>query len=123
SSSTQLEDLLPTAPGSLAIVTSRRRLAGLDGVHPEPLAVLPAAEATALLARIVGDRIAAEPEAAAEVVRRCGGLPLAIRLAGARLAHRPRWRVADLVRRLGESALPELAAEDRTVASAFALSY
>jgi tetratricopeptide (TPR) repeat protein len=57
------------------------------------------------------------------VVRRCGGLPLAVRLAGARLAHRPRWRVADLLSRLGESALPELAAEKRTVGSAFALSY
>ncbi|MEU4428845.1 tetratricopeptide repeat protein, partial [Actinoplanes sp. NPDC024001] len=50
-------------------------------------------------------------------------LPLAIRLAGARLAHRPRWRVADLVRRLGEAVLPELAVEDRTVGNAFALSY
>ncbi|SNY04627.1 AfsR/SARP family transcriptional regulator [Paractinoplanes atraurantiacus] len=122
-SSAQLSDLLPTAPGSLALVTGRRRLIGLDGVHPESLAVLPHAEAVALLARIVGDRVDAEPEAAAEVARRCGGLPLAVRLAGSRLAHRPRWRVADLVRRLGESALPELAAEDRSVASAFAVSY
>ncbi|GAA0482414.1 SARP family transcriptional regulator [Paractinoplanes deccanensis] len=122
-SSAQLSDLLPTAPGNLALVTGRRRLAGLDGVHPESLAVLPHAEAVELLARIVGDRVTAEPEAAAEVARRCGGLPLALRLAGARLAHRPRWRVADLVSRLGESALPELAAEDRSVASAFAVSY
>ncbi|WP_250028261.1 AfsR/SARP family transcriptional regulator [Paractinoplanes maris] len=122
-SSAQLTDLLPTAPGSLALVTGRRRLLGLDGVHPESLSVLSADEAITLLARIAGARVWAEPEAGAEVVRRCGGLPLAIRLAGARLAHRPRWRVADLVRRLGGSALPELAAEDRSVAGAFALSY
>jgi DNA-binding SARP family transcriptional activator/tetratricopeptide (TPR) repeat protein len=122
-SSAQLADLLPTSAGSLALVTSRRRLAGLDGVHPESLAVLDEPEGVALLARIAGDRVGAEPEAAAEVVRRCGRLPLALRLAGSRLAHRPRWRVADLVRRLGGSALPELSAEDRTVVSAFALSY
>ncbi|MCU7727227.1 tetratricopeptide repeat protein [Actinoplanes sp. KI2] len=122
-SSAQLADLLPTAPGSAALVTSRRRLLGLDGVHPVQLAVLSPGDALALLARIAGGRIAAESAAAAEVVRRCGGLPLALRLAGARLAHRPRWQVADLVRRLGESALPDLAAEDRSVAAAFALSY
>jgi DNA-binding SARP family transcriptional activator/tetratricopeptide (TPR) repeat protein len=122
-SSAQLAELLPTAPGSAALVTSRRRLMGLDGVHPEQLAVLSPADALALLARIAGGRIAAESTAAAEMARRCGGLPLALRLAGARLAHRPQWRVADLVRRLGESALPELAAEDRSVAAAFALSY
>ncbi|MEU4425496.1 BTAD domain-containing putative transcriptional regulator, partial [Actinoplanes sp. NPDC024001] len=101
-SSAQVADLLPTSAGSLALVTSRRRLAGLDGVQPEPLPLLDTGESIALLTRIVGERVVAEPEAAAEVVRRCGGLPLAIRLAGARLAHRPRWRVADLVRRLGE---------------------
>ena len=122
-SSAQIADLIPTAPGNLALVTGRRRLVGLDGVHPESLPVLAPAEAVALLARIAGERVHAEPEAAAEVARRCGGLPLAVRLAGARLAHRSRWRVADLVRRLGESVLPELAAEDRSVADAFALSY
>ncbi len=122
-SSAQLADLMPTAPGSLALVTGRRRLLGLDGVHPESLSVLKPDEALVLLSRIAGERVWAEPEAAAEVIRRCGCLPLAIRLAGARLAHRPRWRVADLVRRLGDSALPELAAEDRSVANAFAVSY
>jgi DNA-binding SARP family transcriptional activator len=125
-STAQVAPLLPTAPGSLALVTSRRRLLGLDGVQPEPLPVLAEAEAVELLAKVAGpDRIQAEPAAAVEVVRRCGYLPLAIRLAGARLAHRRGWRVADLAGRLRQErpVLPELAAEERTVASAFALSY
>ncbi|MCW6007447.1 tetratricopeptide repeat protein [Micromonospora sp. CPCC 205371] len=125
-STAQVSPLLPAAPGCLALVTSRRRLVGLDGVHPEPLPVLAEPEAVELLARVAGpERIRSEPAAAADVVRRCGYLPLAIRLAGARLAHRRSWRVADLAGRLRQErpVLPELAAEDRTVASAFALSY
>lgn len=122
-STAQITPLLPGHGESLALITSRRRLTGLDGVRPESMQVLHETEAVALFARIVGDRAAEEPDAVVEVVRRCGRLPLAIRLAGARLAHRPRWRVADLLRRLGEAALPELVAEDRTVLSAFALSY
>jgi DNA-binding SARP family transcriptional activator/tetratricopeptide (TPR) repeat protein len=122
-SSTQVAPLIPAAPDVVVLVTSRRRLSGLDGVRPESLPVLAEAEAVELLRRIAGQRVAAEPAAALEVVRRCGCLPLAIRLAGARLAHRSRWRVSDLLRRLSEAALPELAAEDRTVAAAFALSY
>ena len=122
-SSAQVTPLLPGHGDSLVLVTSRRRLTGLDGVRPESVPVLDEPEASALFTRIVGARADAEPEAVREVVRRCGRLPLAIRLAGARLAHRPRWRVADLLRRLGEAALPELVAEDRTVLSAFALSY
>jgi DNA-binding SARP family transcriptional activator/tetratricopeptide (TPR) repeat protein len=122
-SSVQVGRLLPNSAGSLSLITSRRRLVGLDSVRLESLPVLDVSEAVELLGKIAGTRVAAEPTAALEVVHRCGRLPLAIRLAGSRLAHRPRWRVADLVRRLGESALPELTAEDRTVARAFALSY
>ncbi|WP_213453872.1 AfsR/SARP family transcriptional regulator [Rhizomonospora bruguierae] len=125
-SSAQVAPLLPAAPGVLVLVTSRRRLLGLDGVQPEPLPALSAGEAVRLLATVAGEgRVRAEPAAAAEVVRRCGYLPLAIRLAGARLAHRPRWRIADLADRLARdrAVLPELAAEHRTVASAFHLSY
>ena len=122
-SSAQVVDLLPASPGTLVLVTSRRRLLSLDSVHPESLPVLAESEALTLLARIAGDRVLAESDAATDLVRRCGGLPLAIRLAGARLAHRPRWRVADLVHRFGTLALPELAAEARTVAGAFALSF
>lgn len=121
--SAQVRPLLPGSNGCLVLVTSRRRLTGIDGVRPTSIPVLTETEGVDLLSRIVGARVAAEPDAALEVVRRCGALPLAIRLAGARLAHRPWWHVSDLVRRLDEAVLPALAAEDRTVASAFALSY
>ena len=121
--SAQVRPLLPGAGDNLTLVTSRGRLTGLDGVRPESIRVLTERDAVDLFTQIVGDRARAEPAAAAEVVRRCGLLPLAVRLAGARLARRRGWRVEDLLRRLGEAALPELASEDRTVAAAFTLSY
>ncbi|GAB3854416.1 hypothetical protein GCM10029963_47380 [Micromonospora andamanensis] len=69
--------------------------------------------------------MAAEPEAALAVVESCGHLPLAIRLAGSRLAHRPNWRVADLAKLLASNArrLDHLTSGDRSVAGAFAASY
>ncbi len=122
----QVAPLLPSGAGCLTLITSRRRLVGLDEGRPLSLPVLDADEAIELLGRVAGDdRVAAEPVAAAEVVRRCGYLPLAIRLAGARLVHRPRWRIADLADRLGgaRDALAELAVGQRSVGDAFALSY
>ncbi|MFG1675592.1 BTAD domain-containing putative transcriptional regulator [Micromonospora sp. NPDC049282] len=124
--SAQVEPLLPNGPDCLVLITSRRRLLGLDEGRPSSLPVLDRDEAVELLGRIVGrDRIAAEPAAAVEVARRCGHLPLALRLAAARLAHRPNWRVADLAERLATSTDPlaELAAGERSVGQAFALSY
>ena len=125
-SAAQVAPLLPNGRDCLTLITSRRRLTGLDGGKPSSLTVLDSEEAVELLARVVGaDRVAAEPDAAAEVVHRCGHLPLAIRLAGARLAHRPRWRIADLAERLvpGGAPLAEFAVGERSVAQAFALSY
>ncbi|MFI7431032.1 BTAD domain-containing putative transcriptional regulator [Micromonospora sp. NPDC049836] len=125
-SAEQVAPLLPSGAENVVLVTSRRRLFGLDDGRPSSLPVLDADEAVELLARVAGgDRVAAEPAAAAEVVRRCGYLPLAIRLAGARLAHRPRWRIADLAERLsaGRDPLAELGAGERSVGQAFALSY
>ncbi|RZT81470.1 DNA-binding SARP family transcriptional activator [Micromonospora violae] len=122
----QVAPLLPNGSHCLVLITSRRRLIGLDEGRPSSLPVLDADEAIELLARVAGaERVAAEPEAAAEVALRCGHLPLAIRLAGARLAHRPRWRVADLAERLvaGAGPLAELTAGQRSVGQAFALSY
>ncbi|WCN81191.1 AfsR/SARP family transcriptional regulator [Micromonospora sp. LH3U1] len=122
----QVGPLLPNGSHCLVLITSRRRLVGLDEGRPSSLPVLDADEAIELLGRVAGvERIVAEPEAAAEVARRCGHLPLAIRLAGARLAHRPSWRVADLAERMvaGAGPLAELAAGQRSVGQAFALSY
>ncbi|MBB6568888.1 hypothetical protein HPO96_35970 [Kribbella sandramycini] len=121
---TQVAPLLPGGP-SLVIVTSRSRLPNLAGARPLSLAVLPEAEATTLFARQVGaDRAAAEPDAVAHIVRICAGLPLALRLSGARLAHRTAWPIAHLSAQLANTRgrLPQLFA-DREVALAFRMSH
>jgi DNA-binding SARP family transcriptional activator len=125
-STDQISPLLPTTPGSVVLVTTRRRLPALEARPPEPLPILTEEKAIRLLALTAGEaRVNREPDAAREVVRRCGCLPLAIRLAGARLAQRRSWSVAELVHRLKGQAtvIPELAAEQQTVARAFAASY
>ncbi|GAA1031271.1 hypothetical protein GCM10009557_26030 [Virgisporangium ochraceum] len=125
-SAAQVRPLLTTAPGCATIVTSRRRLTGLDRVTSICLEELsPDAAATLFSTVLGGDRAAAEPVAVADVVRLCGYLPLAIQLAGARLRHRPSWTVEHLASRLSDRhrRLTELSAEDRSVASALALSY
>ncbi|WP_213453317.1 AfsR/SARP family transcriptional regulator [Rhizomonospora bruguierae] len=95
--------LLPADPGCGAIVTSRRALVGLDGathLHLEPLSE---PEALDMLRQLLGARrVAAEPDAVAEVARWCGYLPLALRAAAARFAARPRWPLAELARRLAD---------------------
>ncbi|WP_280305723.1 tetratricopeptide repeat protein [Nocardia neocaledoniensis] len=102
----QVRLLLPGAGDSVALITSRNRLLGLDEVPPVTLDVLSAAESAELLARASGDgpdgRLAKDPDAAAEVLRLCGHLPLALRLAAARLRHRPGWSVGILVERMAE---------------------
>ncbi|MGC5378356.1 AfsR/SARP family transcriptional regulator [Micromonospora sp. DT68] len=125
-SSEQILPLLPTDPTAVVLVTSRRRLAHPDVAPSQTLPVMNPEESVDLLALTVGRaRVDAEPEAAAEVVRQCGHLPLAIRLAGARLAHRRNWRLADLAEQMtaGAPALHHLAQEESTVAKAFAASY
>jgi hypothetical protein len=84
---------LPASTGCAVLVTSRRVLSSLEGAAHLHLDVLSAADAVELLGRLAGDpRVAAEPTAAGEVAHWCGYLPLALRIAGARLAARPRWR-------------------------------
>jgi DNA-binding SARP family transcriptional activator len=121
----QVLPLLPGASASLVIVTSRRRIAGLDGVRPVSLDVLSAVESRRLITAVVGARAAADPVATAEVARLCGHLPLALRLAAARLAHRPTWSVADLADRLRRAhpAAVDLAVDGRSPQAAFELSY
>ncbi|WP_307847060.1 BTAD domain-containing putative transcriptional regulator [Micromonospora sp. D93] len=125
-SSEQIMPLLPAEPTTVVLVTSRRRLSHPDAGPSRTLPVMSPQESVDLLCLSVGrDRVEAEPDAAAEVVRRCGYLPLAIRLAGARLAHRRGWRLADLVEQMAGDApvLHHLAQEESTVTGAFAASY
>ncbi|GAT71319.1 SARP family transcriptional regulator [Planomonospora sphaerica] len=122
----QVRPLLPGRPGSHTLITSRRRLPGLDNVTVLSLDVLPPAEAIALFTRIIGaERAHAERRTVEEVAGLCGYLPLALRIAAARLLHRPAWTVQDLAIRLGEQQrrLRELRAGDRDVAAAFTVSY
>ncbi|MEU8152864.1 BTAD domain-containing putative transcriptional regulator [Micromonospora sp. NPDC048986] len=125
-SSEQIMPLLPAEPTTVVVVTSRRRLSHPDAGPSRTLPVMNPQESVDLLRLSVGgDRVEAEPDAAVEVVRRCGYLPLAIRLAGARLAHRRGWRLADLVEQMAGDApvLHHLAQEESTVTGAFAASY
>ncbi|MFC4905712.1 AfsR/SARP family transcriptional regulator [Actinomadura gamaensis] len=124
--SAQIRPLLPGAPGCLALVTSRRRLGGVDGAQHLSLDVLPRAEAAALLEQIVDDaRPSREPDAVTELLALCGHLPLAIRIAGSRLRNRTTWTVAHLTDRLRDTRrrLTELRAEDREITAVFSLSY
>jgi tetratricopeptide (TPR) repeat protein len=122
----QVRPLLPGGPGAVVIVTSRAPLAALEAAVPVPLDVLEPDRAVELLATVAGrDRVGAEPEAAREVAALCGGLPLALRVAGARLVARPHWRVEHLARRLRDERgrLAELAVGDLDVRGSFMLSY
>jgi tetratricopeptide (TPR) repeat protein len=122
----QVRPLLPASQGCAALVTSRTQLSGLEAAHPLCLDVLDPDQAVQLLAKLAGSgRVAAEPEAAAAIVRLCGWLPLAVRIAGARLASRPQWRLALLNERLADEhrRLDELATGDLEVRASVALSY
>ncbi|WP_159048490.1 ATP-binding protein, partial [Streptomyces sp. NRRL F-6492] len=126
----QVRPLIPGARGCAVVITSRSRLAGLvasDGARQLVLDVLDPDEGRRLLAATIGEsRVAAEEEAARRLVRVCGGLPLAIRIAGANLLARD-TRIADHCDALpGDDVLSRLRVEgDRrsTVRAAFDLSY
>ncbi|MGC5287559.1 AfsR/SARP family transcriptional regulator [Micromonospora sp. DT231] len=122
----QVQPLLPGAESCAALVTSRSRLTGLSGVRLMDLDVLHDAEAVELVRRIVGDpRVDAESKAVAELVRYCGGLPLAVRIVSARLAARSHQRLGTFVRRLADQSrrLDELAHGSLEVRTSVGLSY
>ncbi|MER6781091.1 MULTISPECIES: BTAD domain-containing putative transcriptional regulator [unclassified Streptomyces] len=107
----QVEALLPGTPTCAVLVTGRSTLDGLPTVRRVRLEPLAVPEALAVLGAVAGpQRIAAEADQAQALAERCGGLPLALRLAGARLAARPSWTLSDFVRLLdgGHPAFPAL---------------
>jgi tetratricopeptide (TPR) repeat protein/transcriptional regulator with XRE-family HTH domain len=122
----QVRPLLPGGGRSLVVITSRRALAGLEGVHHLPLTEMPPEDAVDFLDKIIrSGREAARTEDLEDLARLCGNLPLALRIAGSRLLSRPTWNVEQLTGRLmdEERRLAALSAGDLRVGAAFALSY
>ncbi|TCR21137.1 BTAD domain-containing putative transcriptional regulator [Streptomyces sp. BK205] len=122
----QIRPLLPGTEGCAALVTSRVRMVDLAGAHLVDLDVMSPDEALQLFTRIVGEeRVAAEREAALDVVAACGFLPLAIRIAASRLASRRTWTVSVLAAKLADERrrLDELQAGDLAVKATFELGY
>jgi DNA-binding SARP family transcriptional activator/tetratricopeptide (TPR) repeat protein len=124
---TQVAPLLPGAPGCVVLVTSRRRLAGLDHTYTLSLDTLPPADAVTLFCQIAGEeRLVGQPlHVVTELVELCGRLPLAIRIAAARLRSHPTWDLSHLIQRLRDQQqrLAELEAGQRSVTAALDLSY
>jgi tetratricopeptide (TPR) repeat protein len=122
----QVRPLIPGSAGCAVLVTGRSRLSGLEGGVSESVDVMEPAQALALLAKVAGPaRVAADEAAAARIARLCGFLPLALRVAGARLASRPSWRLDWFADRLGDerNRLNLLKVGDMEVRASLALSY
>jgi hypothetical protein len=125
----QVRPLLPSSPRCLTVVTSRNRLTGLaasDGAALLTLDVLSETEARELLERRLGaQRLAAEPQAAAELIRLCARLPLALSIAAAHAATNPGLPLADLAAELAMARLDTLATQDAAtdVRAVFSWSY
>ncbi|WP_338036970.1 NB-ARC domain-containing protein [Nocardiopsis ganjiahuensis] len=125
-SETQVVPLLPGHRRCGVIVTSRSRFTALPGVVPAEMDPLTADQAVRLLCRVLGEeRVAREEGAARTLVRMVGRLPLALRVAAARLAARSHWPIAAMVERLADerSRLDELTHGDLTVRASLSLTY
>jgi DNA-binding SARP family transcriptional activator len=122
----QVSPLLPGSSDAAVLITSRNRLAGLAGATRIEVDVLDAGQSLDLLGRIAGPgRVQAQARAAAAVARQCGHLPLALRIAGARLAARPHRDIQQLADRLADQTrrLDELEHGELGVRASISLSY
>ena len=121
----QVRPLIPGGAGCLVLVTSRRKLQGLDEAHAVALDVLAGADATELFCMIAGPgRVAADDPVVTEIVGLCGQLPLAVRIAAAMLRNRPAWSPEHLASRLraARTRLDVLSGGDRNIGTVFGLS-
>jgi DNA-binding SARP family transcriptional activator/Tfp pilus assembly protein PilF len=122
----QVRPLLPGSAACAVLMTTRNRTPDLASMRFVHLDVLDDTDALILFSRIVGDeRPAEEPDATAEVLVTCAGLPLAIRICAARLAVRTQWKIATLAQRLRNERrrLDELEVGDLAVRASFKVSY
>jgi tetratricopeptide (TPR) repeat protein len=119
----QIKPLLPTSGQGLVLITTRRTLSGLPGVHALILDVLSVTDALTLFRQVAGQGRAPDEDAARRTVELCGRLPLAIQLAAGRLAHEYPPRLADLVEELAWTPALASSAASPQVMSAFDVSY
>ncbi|MFD9468249.1 AfsR/SARP family transcriptional regulator [Streptomyces goshikiensis] len=122
----QVRPLLPASSNSLVLITSRTRMVELDGCDWMSVGVMSPPDSRALVREALGrSRTEREPEAVEALAELCGHLPLALRIATARLRNRPRWTVRHLVDRLadGTRRLDELRSGERSVEATLQLSY
>lgn len=122
----QVRDLLPGSGASAVLLTARQDLPVLANTLSLGLETLSLDEGRSLFERIVGARrVQREPDAVTAVLGSCHGLPLAIRIAGARLATRPQWSIRLLADRLADTrrTLTELTAGELSVRAGLALGY
>ncbi|WP_201294966.1 MULTISPECIES: BTAD domain-containing putative transcriptional regulator [unclassified Nocardiopsis] len=122
----QVSPLLPSSPGSLTLVTTRNELSGLSGARFLSLGVFDERSSLELFGRVLGDeRVQREQDQAREIIRVCGGLPLALRVVAGRMLSRPRWSFSHVARRLNEQnrRFRELQVEGQSVEAAIDLSY
>jgi len=122
----QVRPLLPGSAACAVLITTRSRMPDLASSELVDLNVLDDDEALTLFTRIVGDRrAAAEPEATAELLLACAGLPLAIRICAARVATRRGWSIRTMANRLRDEhrRLDEMAVGDMAVRASFEVSF
>jgi DNA-binding SARP family transcriptional activator/tetratricopeptide (TPR) repeat protein len=103
----QVRPLLPGSPGCLALVTSRNQLSGLaaaQAAHLMPVQVLTPDESRLMLSHRLGEaRVAADPDAAQEIVTRTAGLPLALAVVSARAGAHPGFPLAAIAGELRDA--------------------
>ncbi|MGP3920395.1 BTAD domain-containing putative transcriptional regulator [Nonomuraea sp. 10N515B] len=125
-SETQVQPLIPGNPSCAVLITSRSRLTGIAGAIHIEVDVFDSRQSVELFARIAGaGRLRSAPGAASALAELCGRLPLALRIAGARLSARPHWSVAQLVARLEDETrrLDELNHGEMGVRAGLSLAY
>jgi DNA-binding SARP family transcriptional activator len=122
----QVRPLLPGSASSAVLVTTRSRMPDLASTKLVDLNVLDDDEALKLFVKVVGaERAEAEPEATAELLDACAGLPLAIRICAARLVTRSGWTIRAMAGRLTDEhrRLDEMRAGDLAVRASFEVSF
>ncbi|WP_175499521.1 helix-turn-helix domain-containing protein [Cellulomonas marina] len=120
----QVRVVLAAGGDARVVATSRRSLAGLEGVRHLRVGPLPRAGSTAFLRTAIPERqgAASDLDALAEL---CGDLPLALRIVAGRVAAQPARDAAHMISRLrsDDRRLRLLTAGDLEVERAFATSY